>query len=33
MTCYSIQPKNRTFIKGCGHMSFAKSMGKILIKL
>ena len=27
---YSIEPKNRTYVKGYGFLSFAKSMGKRL---
>ena len=25
---YSIEPKNRIYVKGCGFLSFAKNMGK-----
>ena len=28
MTRYSVQPRERTFIKGYGFLSFPKSMGK-----
>ena len=28
MMYYSVQPKNRIFVKGCGFLSFAKSMVK-----
>ena len=28
MTCYSIQPRERTFVKGCGFLSFAKMLVK-----
>ena len=27
MTRYSVQPRDRTFVKGCEFLSFAKSMG------
>ena len=32
MTCYSVQPRDRIFVKGYGFLSFAKSMGKIICK-
>ena len=28
MTCYSVQPRNRIFVKGYGFLSFAKNMGR-----
>ena len=28
MTRYSVQPKNRIFVKGSGFFSFLKNMGK-----
>ena len=28
MTCYSVQPRDRIFVKGYGFLSFAKNMGK-----
>ena len=28
MTCYSVQPKDRIFVKGYGFLSFAKHMSK-----
>ena len=28
MTRYSVQPRDRIFVKGCGFLSFAKNMGK-----
>ena len=35
MTRYSVQPRDRIFVKGYGFLSFAKSMRwvKILVKL
>ena len=32
MMCHSIQPRDILFVKGYGFFSFAKNMGKILIK-
>ena len=32
MTCYSVQPRDRIFIKGYGFLSFAKTMGKYIGK-
>ena len=32
MTCYSVQPRNRVFVKDCGFLSFAKNTGEILVK-
>ena len=32
MMRYSVQPRNRIFVKGCGFFSFAKSMGKSIDK-
>ena len=29
---YSVLPRDRTFAKGYGFLSFAKNMGKILVK-
>ena len=29
---YSIEPRDRIYVKGYGFLSFAKNMGKILIK-
>ena len=26
--CYSVQPRDRIFVKGYGFLSFAKNMGK-----
>ena len=26
--CYSVQPRDRTFVKGYGFLSFVKNMGK-----
>ena len=26
--CYSVQPRDRLFVKGYGFLSFAKNMGK-----
>ena len=26
--CYSVQPWNRIFVKGCGFLTFAKNIGK-----
>ena len=28
MTCYSVQPKSRTFLKVYGFLSFVKNMGR-----
>ena len=28
MTRYSIEPRNRIFVKGCRFLSFAKNIGK-----
>ena len=33
MTCYLVQPRDRIFIKGYGFLLFAKTMGKILVKI
>ena len=33
MTCYSVQPRDRIFIKGYGFLSFAKNMVEILVKV
>ena len=32
MTRYSIEPKNRIFLKGYGFMSFVKNMSKNIVK-
>ena len=32
MTRYSVQPRNRIFVKGYGFLSIAKNMGKIIGK-
>ena len=32
MTRYSIEPKNRIFLKGYGFMSFVKNMSKNIFK-
>ena len=32
MTRYSVQPRDRTFVKGYGFLSFAKNMGKTIVK-
>ena len=32
MTRYSVQPRNRMFVKGYGILSFAKNMGKNIDK-
>ena len=32
MMIYSVQPRNRIFLKGYGYLSFAKNMGKNLDK-
>ena len=32
MTRYSVQARNRIFVKGYGFLSFAKNMGKIISK-
>ena len=31
--CYSVQPKDETFVKGYGYLSFAKTVVKILVKI
>ena len=28
MIWYSVQPRDRIFVKGCGSLSFAKNMGR-----
>ena len=28
MTCYSVQPRDRIFVKGYGFLSFSKNMGR-----
>ena len=28
MICYSVQPKDRIFVKSCGFLTFARNMGK-----
>ena len=33
MTCYSVQPRDRTFGKGYGFLSFAKNTVKILVEI
>ena len=33
MTCYSVQPRDRIFIKGYGFLSFAKNMVEILVTI
>ena len=33
MTCYSVQSRNRTFVKGYGFFYFAENMVKILVKV
>ena len=30
---YSIQPRDRIFVKSYGFLSFAKNMGKMLVKI
>ena len=30
MTCYSVQPRDRMFVKGYGFLSFAKNTGRNL---
>ena len=30
---YSVQPRDRIFVQGYGFLSFAKNMGKILVKI
>ena len=30
MTCYSVQPRERVFVKGYGFLSFVKNMGRNL---
>ena len=32
MTCYSVQPRDRIFVKGYGFLSFAKNMGRNINK-
>ena len=32
MTCYSVQPRDQTFVKGYGFLSFAINMGKNISK-
>ena len=32
MICYSVQPKDRIFVKCYGFLSFAKNMGKNICK-
>ena len=32
MTCYSVQPRDRIFVKGYGFLSFAKNMGRDIVK-
>ena len=32
MTPFSVQPRDRKFVKGYGFLSFAKNMGKIIGK-
>ena len=33
MTRYSVQPRDRIFVKGYGYLAFAKDMGKNKIKI
>ena len=33
MTCYSVQSRNRIFVKGYGFIYFAENMVKILVKV
>ena len=33
MTCYSVQPRDRIFVKGHGVFSFPKIMGKSIGKI
>ena len=33
MIQYSVQPRDQTFVKGYGFLSFVKKMGKIMVKL
>ena len=33
MTQYSVQPQDRLFVKCYGSLSFAKNVGKILVKI
>ena len=33
MTCYSVQPKDRIFVKGYGFLSFARNRGKNVGKI
>ena len=32
MTQYSVQPRNRIFVKGYGLLPFVRNMGKMLVK-
>ena len=32
MMCYSVQPRNKIFVKGYSFLSFAKNMGKTICK-
>ena len=32
MTRYSVQPRGRIFVKGYGFLSFAKNMGRDIVK-
>ena len=32
MTRYSVQPRDRIFVKGCGFLSFARNIGKNISK-
>ena len=32
MICYSVQPRDRIFLKGYGFLSFAKNMVKNMVK-
>ena len=32
MQRYSVQPRDRIFVKGYGFLSFPRNMGKILVK-
>ena len=31
--CYLDEPRDRIFVKGYGFLSFAKNMGRILVKI
>ena len=33
MMKYSVQPRDRIFLKGYGFLSFAKNMGKHIVKM